>query len=75
MVIRICKTDYYLNTSFPRIPIPTWAAVIIETSLAPSPIARVTIDGSSYLTIVTSSAFCFGVILLATTDKLLNSIQ
>jgi len=57
-----------MNTSFPRIPIPTCAAVIIDTSLAPSPIARVTIDGLSYLTIVTSSAFYFGVILLATTD-------
>jgi len=62
-------------TSFPRIPIPTWAAVSIGTSFAPSPIARVTIYGSIFRTILTSSAFCFGVILLATTDKLLNSIQ
>lgn len=39
---------------------PTWASLIMETSLAPSPIARVSACGSSCLIMRTTSAFCFG---------------
>ena len=39
---------------------PTWAAVIIFTSLAPSPIAKVQQLGFWVLTKVTTSYFCLG---------------
>lgn len=48
-------------------PIPTWAAVIMFTSFAPSPIARVVSDGLLLRTIVTISAFCLGLTLQAMT--------
>ena len=48
-------------------PIPTCAAVIIFTSFAPSPIARVFLFGLFLLIIVTISAFCFGLTLQAIT--------
>lgn len=46
---------------------PTWAAVIIFTSLAPSPIAKVVLSGLDALTILTISAFYFGDTLQART--------
>ena len=53
--------------SLPLIPTPMWASMIIETSLAPSPIARV-IQEPRDLKMVTTSAFCLGDILQHTTD-------
>lgn len=41
-------------------PTPTWAAVIMLTSFAPSPIANVEQLGFSFLTKVTTSYFYFG---------------
>jgi len=46
---------------------PTWAAVIMFTSFAPSPIERVVDPGFFPLTIVTISAFYFGETLQAIT--------
>mmetsp|Transcript_13432 Transcript_13432/g.20356 ORF Transcript_13432/g.20356 Transcript_13432/m.20356 type:complete len:272 (+) Transcript_13432:332-1147(+) len=47
--------------SRPDIPIPIWASCIIPTSLAPSPIAKVTGSGlMKFLTSLTSNAFCLG---------------
>jgi hypothetical protein len=51
------------------IPIPTCAAVIILTSLAPSPIAKVIAVGSYSLTRLTISAFYLGDTLHATTTS------
>mmetsp|Transcript_18807 Transcript_18807/g.45094 ORF Transcript_18807/g.45094 Transcript_18807/m.45094 type:complete len:209 (-) Transcript_18807:187-813(-) len=45
--------------SRPLMPIPTWAACIMGTSLAPSPIARVEQLRASFI-IFTTRAFCFG---------------
>lgn len=53
--------------SIPLIPTPTWAAVIIFTSFAPSPIANVLTSGCNFLIIKTRSAFCFGLTLHAKT--------
>ena len=46
---------------------PIWASFIMETSLAPSPIARVIADLSSFLIIRTTSAFWPGLSLQHTT--------
>ena len=46
-----------LRPSFPYIPTPTWASLIIETSLAPSPTAKVNTFLSSFLIILITSAF------------------
>ena len=46
--------------SSPLIPTPTWASMIILTSLAPSPMARVLKCGRAIFTIQTTSCFCLG---------------
>lgn len=48
-------------------PTPTCASVIIDTSLAPSPIANVVLLGNAYLANSTISYFCLGDILHANT--------
>ena len=48
-------------------PIPIWAAVIMLTSFAPSPIARVDLSGLRSLIMVTTFAFCFGLTRHAST--------
>ena len=53
---------------------PTWAADIILTSLAPSPMARVVTLGLDYLTNVTISDFYLGDTLHATTASHLSAI-
>jgi hypothetical protein len=53
--------------SFPLIPIPTCAAVIIFTSFAPSPIAKVVLWGKYVRTNVTISYFYLGDTLHANT--------
>ena len=58
--------------SFPRIPTPTCAYSIILTSLAPSPIARVTFLGNLFLIILTISAFYYGDTLQANTTSTLS---
>ena len=55
--------------SSPEIPTPTCASVIILTSLAPSPMAKVTAKGRSCLTMMTISAFCLGETLHASTTE------
>ena len=42
MLLKVFKD---MNPSTPLMPIPTWAAVIIFTSLAPSPMANVVTCG------------------------------
>ena len=58
--------------SLPKIPTPTWALRIIETSLAPSPMARVIFLGNLFLIITTISDFCFGLTLHAKTTSILS---
>lgn len=53
--------------SKPAIPTPTLAEVIMLTSLAPSPIARVVLSGYCFLIICTMSAFYLGDTLQAST--------
>lgn len=53
--------------SFPLIPTPICASMIMDTSFAPSPIAKV-IQLPLDLNMLTTSAFCFGLILQQTTD-------
>lgn len=51
-------TEINVLTSFPEIPIPTWASCIIPTSFAPSPIANVTGSGTTWCrTNLTSCAY------------------
>lgn len=58
--------------SNPVIPMPTLAAVIIFTSLAPSPIDNVVLLGCFFLTIWTISDFYLGDTLQATTTFILS---
>lgn len=53
--------------SFPLIPTPMLASIIIGTSLAPSPIDK-DIDFFLYLASFTTNAFCLGETLHQTTD-------
>jgi len=55
--------------SRPLIPTPTCAALIIFTSLAPSPIASVETSGLASLTNVTICYFCFGETLQQSTEE------
>lgn len=65
MAKSLALAAYY--PSKPLIPIPTCAAEIILTSLAPSPMAKVVTWGRFFLTIATISAFYMGDTLQATT--------
>jgi hypothetical protein len=60
--------------SSPDIPTPTWAANIILTSLAPSPIDRVVLLGNLCLIIETISAFYLGDTLQANTTDTFSAI-
>jgi len=58
--------------SRPAIPTPTSAFMIMETSLAPSPIARVVFLGKRFFTKLTTSPFCYGVTRHAITTSLMS---
>jgi hypothetical protein len=60
--------------SFPAIPIPTQALIIIGTSLAPSPIDNVVLFGWLSLTNKTISAFYLGLTRHAKTTSTLSVI-
>ena len=55
--------------SSPLIPTPTCAAVIMLTSFAPSPMAKVLASGCKLRTMLTMSAFYFGLTLQARTTS------